>query len=388
VTDRDGANEITVLEEVRRQLEARMRADTAISAARRGSARDRRDSAVYRSWKLVSEAIHNLRSADSGSDKPGQAKQHDVPTPDDLTSIRGIDAALAGHLASLGITNYAEIASWRAEDVHRVSRALGLNREISRQNWIEQAALLQHRKGGIGVETASRTSKPRMPAGPAPRRADTVLVPDDGTALADRIETILKDDGAEDDAPSALALELASQTLNAQTDERVPDSASPAIDQAVSATTAQRAGRSGREQQDRTETARSSEHRQPPPAATSATSTVRADATEWTRGGESTGGEALLVVDEAEVTFVVRNSAASRRSHSASWMPAASPPRPGSSEQGNGEPIGAAGFVAGKQTAQEADVVVVKRGEQTRYVMPARSEGGPVRRFIKALTRG
>ena len=64
---------------------------------------------------------------------------------DDLTRIRGIDARLAAELAGAGVQGYAAMASWRAADVRRVSDALGLGRRISRENWIEQAALLAAR---------------------------------------------------------------------------------------------------------------------------------------------------------------------------------------------------------------------------------------------------
>ena len=57
-----------------------------------------------------------------------------------------MDAGTAGALARLGITRYAQIAAWRRDDVRAVSQALGLTREVSRQNWIEQAALLERRK--------------------------------------------------------------------------------------------------------------------------------------------------------------------------------------------------------------------------------------------------
>ncbi len=68
------------------------------------------------------------------------------PEPDDLTRIRGLSAALARRLADRGITRFAEIAAWRADDVRTLAAALGLGREISRRNWIEQAALLELRR--------------------------------------------------------------------------------------------------------------------------------------------------------------------------------------------------------------------------------------------------
>jgi predicted flap endonuclease-1-like 5' DNA nuclease len=64
-------------------------------------------------------------------------------TGDDLTRIRGIDAMLAGRLAAIGVSRFAQIATWDQSDVQTISQLLDLGRTISRQNWIEQAALLQ-----------------------------------------------------------------------------------------------------------------------------------------------------------------------------------------------------------------------------------------------------
>ncbi len=68
--------------------------------------------------------------------------------PDDLTRIRGLGAGLARRLADRGIVRFAQIAAWSAEDVRTIAAALGLGREISRRNWIEQAALLELRRTG------------------------------------------------------------------------------------------------------------------------------------------------------------------------------------------------------------------------------------------------
>jgi predicted flap endonuclease-1-like 5' DNA nuclease len=62
--------------------------------------------------------------------------------PDDLTRIRGISGEQAAALAAEGTATFAAISAWRPDDVKRMRRHLGLKREISKQNWIEQAALL------------------------------------------------------------------------------------------------------------------------------------------------------------------------------------------------------------------------------------------------------
>ncbi|MFT7574004.1 MAG: putative flap endonuclease-1-like 5' DNA nuclease [Alphaproteobacteria bacterium] len=72
---------------------------------------------------------------------------------DDLTAIRGITRKLAGALNELGVFSYQAIADWDRYEVRRVRDALELNKRIWRENWIEQAALLQMRQ--LSAETAA-----------------------------------------------------------------------------------------------------------------------------------------------------------------------------------------------------------------------------------------
>ena len=64
------------------------------------------------------------------------------PVPDDLKQIRAIGPDLEGRLHELGVTTYKEMAAWSSADVDRVSRELNINRRVSQENWIEQAAIL------------------------------------------------------------------------------------------------------------------------------------------------------------------------------------------------------------------------------------------------------
>ncbi|SDO29696.1 Predicted 5' DNA nuclease, flap endonuclease-1-like, helix-3-turn-helix (H3TH) domain [Filomicrobium insigne] len=88
------------------------------------------------------------RADRSAADEPFQPS-FDLPViePDDLTRIRGITPSIATHLRALGATAYEKIAAWSADDVATVAEALNLGNTISRQNWIEQAALLAIRNG-------------------------------------------------------------------------------------------------------------------------------------------------------------------------------------------------------------------------------------------------
>ncbi len=140
-----------------------------------------------------------------------------MPPGDDLENISGIDGALAEKLKAAGVNRFEDIAGWTAADVAKISATLGLRDEISRQNWIEQAAVLAkgnktafakeraaigiqpvaspsddagvsrniHRELGAGIDIQGATPKPQ----------ETVVLPaaagtNDGAAVAARIETV------------------------------------------------------------------------------------------------------------------------------------------------------------------------------------------------------
>lgn len=60
---------------------------------------------------------------------------------DDLTQIDGIGPKTAASLRDLGITAFAQIRRWSAEDIERVAAALGQSpRRIEKAGWVAQAA--------------------------------------------------------------------------------------------------------------------------------------------------------------------------------------------------------------------------------------------------------
>ncbi len=122
-----------------------------------------------------------LKSIERSSARSHSANttDQDISTADDLICIRGIDRALAGQLASHGVKSFDQIASWERDDVRRISSALNLGRQISRQNWIEQAALL-------------RLSSPTRLQKPAPLVVDRVpAISVQATAIATPQEAIV-----------------------------------------------------------------------------------------------------------------------------------------------------------------------------------------------------
>jgi len=58
---------------------------------------------------------------------------------DDLKKISGVGPVLEKKLNGLGITTYAQVAAFTAEDIARVDDALSFKGRIERDNWVQQA---------------------------------------------------------------------------------------------------------------------------------------------------------------------------------------------------------------------------------------------------------
>ncbi|MCT4656743.1 MAG: 50S ribosomal protein L21 [Cohaesibacter sp.] len=65
---------------------------------------------------------------------------------DDLKKISGVGPVLEGKLNALGITTFAQVAAFSAEDIAKVDDALSFKGRIERDNWLEQAASLAAEK--------------------------------------------------------------------------------------------------------------------------------------------------------------------------------------------------------------------------------------------------
>ena len=59
---------------------------------------------------------------------------------DDLKKISGVGPVLEKKLNGLGITTYAQIAGFTADDIAKVDEALSFKGRIERDNWLQQAA--------------------------------------------------------------------------------------------------------------------------------------------------------------------------------------------------------------------------------------------------------
>ena len=65
-----------------------------------------------------------------------------LPKADDLTLIDDLQPHVAERLNDLGVTRFAEISAFDADDVAALSIDCDLGNQINRQNWLEQAAAL------------------------------------------------------------------------------------------------------------------------------------------------------------------------------------------------------------------------------------------------------
>lgn len=89
--------------------------------------------------------------------------------PDDLTRIHGIDDVLAARLNYSGVTQFAQIAAWNADDVHRMSQTIGFFGRIEDEYWIDQARLLVAEGDESGSES-SRADATNAPDADEPER--------------------------------------------------------------------------------------------------------------------------------------------------------------------------------------------------------------------------
>jgi large subunit ribosomal protein L21 len=59
---------------------------------------------------------------------------------DDLKKISGVGPVLEGKLNALGVTQFAQVAAFTADDIAKLDDALSFKGRIERDNWLEQAA--------------------------------------------------------------------------------------------------------------------------------------------------------------------------------------------------------------------------------------------------------
>ncbi len=73
--------------------------------------------------------------------KPAEGALFEAPEgePDDLKQISGVGPALEKKLHGLGITKFAQVAAFTADDIAKVDDALSFKGRIERDDWVAQA---------------------------------------------------------------------------------------------------------------------------------------------------------------------------------------------------------------------------------------------------------
>lgn len=115
--------------------------------------------ALFAQPPVEASLVSAVAVAAAGKNDAAQALTMPATAKDDLTLLSSIDADLADRLNAQGIVAYAQIAAWSEQDVKAMSAALDIGRRISKENWIEQAALLS-----TGETTAFATRRDASPA--------------------------------------------------------------------------------------------------------------------------------------------------------------------------------------------------------------------------------
>ncbi len=91
----------------------------------------------------ASEILGGMGEAIAAAVREEVAAAVPVAAGDDLLRIKGLGPKLKALLADLGVTSFAQIAAWSADDLAKIDAQLGTfaGRPV-RDNWIEQAKML------------------------------------------------------------------------------------------------------------------------------------------------------------------------------------------------------------------------------------------------------
>lgn len=93
--------------------------------------------------EVVDATFEPIESVVEARAEPGEGAIDAVEAAaDDLTRLTGIGPKLAASLAARGVTRFADIAAWTAEDVEALDKDLRLMGRIGREGWIAQAKRL------------------------------------------------------------------------------------------------------------------------------------------------------------------------------------------------------------------------------------------------------
>jgi large subunit ribosomal protein L21 len=82
------------------------------------------------------------KAAPKKAAEPAVAAKAETSAADDLKQLSGVGPALEKKLLAGGVTTFAQIAGWGADDIAEFDEKLSFKGRIEREGWIEQAKVL------------------------------------------------------------------------------------------------------------------------------------------------------------------------------------------------------------------------------------------------------
>lgn len=92
--------------------------------------------------KLKANKAEKAEAEKPKAKKPAAKKASAAGGADDLKQLKGVGPALEKKLHDNGVTTFAQIAAWNAEDIADMDDKLSFKGRIGRDGWVEQAKLL------------------------------------------------------------------------------------------------------------------------------------------------------------------------------------------------------------------------------------------------------
>lgn len=95
--------------------------------------------------QLLTQSIQSVATTSDETAKPSEPNSE--PVVDDLKLIKGVGPKLEKMLHELGITTFAQIASWNKSDIEEISEKLGSFKDrVTRDDWVKKARQLNKKK--------------------------------------------------------------------------------------------------------------------------------------------------------------------------------------------------------------------------------------------------
>lgn len=96
--------------------------------------------AAIGSGSVSSKAVEAAAPAKKAAPKKAAAKKAGAPAgADDLKKLSGVGPALEKKLLEAGVTTFAQIAAWNADDIAAMDEKLSFKGRIEREGWVDQA---------------------------------------------------------------------------------------------------------------------------------------------------------------------------------------------------------------------------------------------------------